>query len=541
MFKRPSRDLTVLLLLWAGVTALDFGKAFHIDDTFYLMAAQWVEHHPLRPLSGMVNWGTALQPLYGGNQPPGFFYLVAVIGHFFGYSELPLQAIVSLFALLALFNFHGLAKHISPGSEMTATVLLLFCPAFLVNQNVMADIPMLALQIMAFRLLLVPGNTAVPWRYLFASLALSAAMFFKYSTAPLLIIFPLVLAFRREWRYLPLALLPFVLLVAWAIWNTYEFGFVHLLDRRGGDSSWRGLYVRTLSLFTCLGAISPFTPVYGRVMATSAGKWLFRAWLLAIGIFIALVISAWWNWLPEVVTDEVLRIAFTLNGLLFLLLAIWAMPRSFAPDPVNKWTMAAWGLSVLLFTALFAPGMATRYVLLAIPPLLLLLASALQAALRKEKVLAIATTAVLGVLLTISDREYAGFYRDMAPRIANEMGKGRTVWSAGHWGWQWYAAEAGMRTYSLHGEQPVAGDLMVLPQEYDAQFIAPSVKAIPLRTYDAPPSLRTFFNVERFAGMYTSSYGKLPWSLSRSHHKVIQVYQVVDHGGAPIVQVPLGD
>ncbi|MBK7286908.1 MAG: hypothetical protein IPI95_07260 [Flavobacteriales bacterium] len=68
-----------------------------------------------------------------------------------------------------------------------------------------------------------------------------------------------------------------------------------------------------------------------------------------------------------------------------------------------------------------------------------------------------ACTTTLGVLLTVSDKEFAGFYRDRAPQIAREM-KARTtgtVWSLGHWGWQWYSEQAGMAI--LPGPEPPHG------------------------------------------------------------------------------------
>lgn len=531
-----NRDLYFLLLLWVVASALNIGKAFHVDDTFHLMAAQWVELHPLRPLSGPINWGYGPQPLSGGNQPPGFFYLVAATGHLFGYTEWPMHAMVSVFTLIALFNFHRLTQYFAPGAEKVATVLFALCPAFLVNQNVMADMPLLALQVLAFRLLLVPGEMAVGWRYLFAALALSAAMFIKYSTLPLLLVFPLVLMLRREWRWLPMALVPVALLSVWSIWNMNEFGFVHLLDRTGGDPSLRGLYVRTLSVFTCLGAVAPFTPVFTRVLAARAGKWLFRTWLAMIASGIGLMAAAWFRWLPETVTDEVLRIAFTLNGVYFLLLLVLVIPRSFAPGRADQWALTAWCLSLLLFMALFAPGMATRYVLLFLPPLLLLLAPALCSAQRKEQMLAVACTAVLGIALSAGDREYAGWYRDMAPRLMHDVAGPRTVWSIGHWGWQWYAQQAGMHTYALHGDQPRPGDLVVVPEAYAAQAMDERLLGVPVRTYTAPAGLGTFFNVDGFASLYSSSYGDLPWTFSRSRRKTIEVFRVVAHGGGPIKQ-----
>ena len=534
-FRRP---LLLLLLLWGVATALDFGKAFHIDDTFQLMAAQWIEHHPLRPMSGMVNWGQDPQPISDFNQPPGFFYLIALTGHFLGYTEGVMHGLRALFSLLAIVNMYLLARHFAKGQALLVTALLALGPAFLVNQGLMTDVPLLALQLLGFRLLLVPGKGNKVIRYLLTALAFSAAMFIKYTTLPVLLAFPLVLALRKEWRYLAIALLPFCLLALWSLWNVHEIGVAHFLSRTDGDHSPRGIFVRTLSIFTAIGAVAPFVAAFAMGKFSAWRKLIWTAWLVLLGAFITLAVLVYRGAISEAASDEALRIAFTLNGVLFAAVAAWTIPwKTWHIDP-DRIALVLWAAGLAAFLALFAPMMATRHILLVLPPLLLLLAPLLGSAGAKARGLALATTAVLGVLLTVSDKEYAGYYRDMAPRIAREFGGDHTLWSAGHWGWQWYAAQAGMRTYALHGKRPEVGDMIVLPEEYDASYIVPSVQAVLLRTYDAPPTCGTFFNVEQFAGMYTSSYGKLPWSLSRSHHKVISVYAVVAEGGEPIEQKP---
>lgn len=535
-----SRDLLVLFLLWAAATALDFGKAFHMDDTFHLLAAQWIEHHPLQPMSGLVNWGHDPQPLQYFNQPPGFFYLIALTGHFFGYGEGVMHGLRALFSLLAIANIYLLARHFAKGQALFITALLALCPAFLVNQGLMTDVPLLAMQLLGFRLLLVPC-AGRKWRcYLLAALAFSAAAFIKYTTLPVLVVFPLVLFLRNERRYALFALVPIVLLALWSLWNLQEFGSAHLFGRPGGDHSALAILKRLLGILAAIGAVFPVVAAFAMGKFPAIRKWVWAAWLSMLLAFAAMALLVYTGQLGEAVSDEVLRVIFTSNGTLFVALAFLAVPRKIWRVAPDRMALVLWAGGLAAFLALFAPMMATRHILLVLAPLLLLLAPMLDAAGAKARGLALASTAALGVLLTVSDKEYAGFYRDMAPRIAHDMGDEHTVWSAGHWGWQWYAAQAGMRTYAQHGEQPVAGDVIVLPEEYDAQSIAPSVQVVPMRTYDTPPSLGTFFNVEQFAGMYTSSFGKLPWSLSRSHLKVIQVYRVVDHGGAPLVQDPFG-
>lgn len=527
MIMKLSRSAWIILLLWVAVTALDLNKAFHIDDTFHLMAARWIEQHPLQPMSGLVNWGHNPAPIHDFNQPPGFFYLVAATGHFFGWGELPMHAMRSLFTLLALVCFHGLARRFAGGQALWLTALFALCPAFMVNQGLMTDVPLLALQLLFFHLLLVPGRLPEGWRMTLAALVLSAAMFIKYTTVPLLVLFPLVLVMRRQWHWLPLSLVPLMFMALWSGWNLQEYGGVHLLDREGGDSSIRGIFVRTLALFTCIGAIAPFTPALLRPLPERVGRRLFSVWVLLLLAGLAFASLVYIGLISESASDQVLRITFTLNGVLIMVLCARFLPWRLPSTTADKWTLGLWACSLAAFIAFFSPMIASRHILLIIPPVLLLTAPAMARARLREKVLAVACTGILGVLLTVSDKQYAGFYRESAPRIAGQLsGSGGQVWSLGHWGWQWYSMQAGMQVYG-RDESPVAvGDLLVIPEDYDCQELAPGIQLEAVANWNEAPGLKNFFCVEQFAGMYTSSYGKLPWSLCRSHHKVITAYRV---------------
>ena len=106
MARSSYRSAVILLLIWAIATAVDMGKPFHIDDAFHLEMAQWVEMHPGQPMSGTINWGSGLVPMHTANQPPGFFYPMALVGHFFGYTTTAMHLLRSLFSLLAIVCFY---------------------------------------------------------------------------------------------------------------------------------------------------------------------------------------------------------------------------------------------------------------------------------------------------------------------------------------------------------------------------------------------------------------------------------------------------
>lgn len=524
----PGRSLWLVLLLWAALTGLDLDKAFHIDDTFHLKAAQWIEHHPATPMSGLVNWANDPEPLHHFNQPPGFFYLMALTGHLFGYAELPMHAMRALFTLLALLCFHRLARHLAPAQAPWLTALFALCPAFLVNQGLMTDVPLLALQLLFFNLLLIPGNLAPGPRYAAAALALCGALSIKYSALPLVLAFPLILALHREWRWLPLALVPLLFLAGWSGWNLQEFGAVHLLERQGGDPSLTGIYVRALGLLTTLGAVSPFTPLFLRALVPGPARWLFPAWIAAGLLAVGLVLAAYGGWLAEPATDQVLRLLFTLNGVVLVACCARYIPTALAREAATTWTLVLWAAGLALFLVLFAPSMATRHVLLLVPPVLLLLAPALRRARLREKTLAAASTSLLGLLLTLSDKHYAGFYRQQAPLIAEELRAqtNGTLWSLGHWGWQWYAEKAGMPTYGSTTSPVQVGDILVIPQAHAAQRVNEGLTLEPLARWTEQPGPATFLNVGHFASMYASGYAELPWNLCRAHPPTIEAFRV---------------
>ncbi len=534
MTAMSSRSLVTILLLWLGITALDYNKAFHIDDTFHLKAAQWLEQHPGAPLGGQVNWIADPEPMHHFNQPPGFFYLVALTARFTGFHEGPLHLMRSLFTLLALLCMYRLALHRAPRHALLLTALFALCPAYMVNQGLMTDVPLLAMVLLFAVFLLVPGRLPAGWRHVLAGLALSAALLIKYSALPMWVVFILWMVLRREWRYIATALIPVAALAIWSAINLHEYGGVHLLDRDGGHSALADIVERNLAFVVALGAVAPFSPAFLGAFFRNPGRWIAPAWAVGLAVAAVAVLLTASGYLAEAPVNQVLRNLFFINGLLMLGYAVRFLPRSIGTATAETWTLAAWAFGMALFLVLFSPQMATRYLLPTLVPVLLLIAPALDRINRTAKALALASTGLLGVLLTISDKVYADFFRQQAPIVAREMHAATpgTVWSVGHWGWQWYAEQAGMAVYGTTTSPVAVGDIVVIPQDIDVQPLAPGLVLEPIAKWDEPPGPATFFNVEQFANMYTSSYGTgaMPWRLTRTHHKTIIAYRVARTG-----------
>ncbi len=528
MLRRGHSTLLVLLIALA-VVALDFNKAFHIDDTFHLKAAQWIAHDPLHPMSGTVNWGNSPEPIHFANQPAGFFYLVALTGQLFGYTEWPMHAMRGLFTLLAVFCFHRLAREKAPGQALWLTALFAFCPAFMVNQGLMTDVPLLALILLHYRLLLAPVGISEGWRHFWAAMALGAALLVKYTALPLLMVFPLAILARGQRRWLPMALVPVAVLAAWSLWNVWDYGGVHLFGRPSGDLTLMGITSRSLGMLTALGAVAPFTPVFLPAFAGRRLRGLPWWWLLAMTAFACWAWGVWHGHIPEAASDQLLRISFTLNGLYLVLFCIFMLYRRRSGHNGRSAVVVLWASALAVFIALFSPFIATRHLLLLVPPLLLIGAPALRQAGTAAKIVAVVATALLGTLLTISDKHYADFYRRMVPVIASEMAHETTgtLWNTGHWGMQWYAGQAGLPTYD-GSDRLKPGDMIIVPEDHDAVALPEGLAVDTVASWSEAPGGAVFFSVEQFASMYTSSYEKLPWRLSRAHRKQIWALRAKD-------------
>jgi len=181
---------------------------------------------------------------------------------------------------------------------------------------------------------------------------------------------------------------------------------------------------------------------------------------------------------------------------------------------------------------LFAPFMAVRHVMLAVPALLLLLGRNLRASPRLAWA-GLALTAALGLWVAAADFAFAQVYPEYAAKIAAQLPPAGTHWTVGHWGWQWYAPAAGLVEYDEQRSTLAAGDYLVVPTTLDQQIVRGDdqqrlvlvdtvmAQATPLtwlRTMSAQPQ----------GGYYDHSIsdGSLPWTWSTAPVDTFRIYRV---------------
>ncbi|HEX6941812.1 MAG TPA: glycosyltransferase family 39 protein, partial [Gemmatimonadaceae bacterium] len=250
-------EVALLGLLVVIAVAVNITKPVHIDDTAYLEIAQAILRDPWRPLSQRMNWADTIEPIFNINQPLLVPYAFATVMLASGSSELALHVFMVIPTMLAIVFFHRLASIAAPCRATWLTGIFALGPAFLPGQNLMTDVPVIACWLIAFALLLRPGEQRGAKGLLGAGGAIGAAVVTKYVSIVLLPIFAAVVLRRGRslWVYIAM---PIAVLVAWSLFNIADAGAIHLFGRPRPSLSWVGYRDRLIEVVAGLGALSPF-------------------------------------------------------------------------------------------------------------------------------------------------------------------------------------------------------------------------------------------------------------------------------------------
>ncbi len=551
----PARSSTAsdrlgLVLIFLAVTAANLAKPFHIDDAAHLEIARWIAENPFNPMSGTLNWAGIDEPIHRANQPHLYFYLLAGWGVLFGFAEIPLHLMQALFALAAILLFHRLATRIAPPHALALTALLALGPAFLVGQNLMVDVPLLALWLAFFLCLTDVDAASQTRRFLGAAAFCAAACLVKYSSLVLLVVLAAGIVLEGRWRQAWALLVPVGVLAAWSAFNIADYGSIHLFDRPADHDRVSRLYDVAMAWLATLGGVLPLGVL-------AAAVWLGRLRVPTLLVFgaagaalLALAGLVLAGQVADIQSDVMLARAFKVNGgLAALAVAVALAGRAMEVARIRgvgdlsallarrevliDAYLLLWMVGTSAFYLLFSPFVATRHVLLVLPAILLLLGSRWRdATAGRAFAQAAAFAAVLSACLAVSDWRFAGFYRDQAAAVADSLPEGSRAFASGHWGFQWYAAQAGMPQVDVRGEALRPGDLLVVATGVDHQPIEREIETSLVAVRTSGPDPWSLFCTARTARFYAS--GELgPWSLSRHCSHRVEVLRI-DRVGEPL-------
>lgn len=505
-----------LLVACAALAPL-YDKAFTVDDTCFLRIAEHALSDPFDPAGFSYAWFDEPEPMskYFTSGPIGAYLLVPTvaaggaewIAHLTGLAVLAVALLASVSLALRL--------EFSPYEASLTGLLVVASPVVLAMSSTnMPDVPALALITLGVERLCAWRDERRWHQAVVAALALGFAPLARAHT---LLIWPVAAVLvRRRAALLPLAASVVVLLAAMRLTagSAERTGDVVTAVRR--YVNWDGRNALALASYfaATLPLALPWIALRHRVMS----RWSMAAGAVAAGL----------AWLQLIRLEQ--RHAWYVAPLAGLAAAVLIDVASDAwrRRDLVRGALLAWLLAALPIVAYF--HMAAKYLVPSAPAaaLLLVLAARESRARWRSGVLAFALLAglTLGLLIARADAHFAGFARTAARElIAPRTRDGERVWFAGHWGFQWYAEQAGGRVLTRTPPFPRRGDVVVSATITDG---AELVGVVARRRHidslvDDRPGGRV---MSGGAGFYSNTWGYLPWAWSSNPIERYDVWRV---------------
>jgi len=467
-----------VIVIWFFITLWNINKAYHIDDPYYLEVAQWIQINPLQPMSGLTNWYDRLEPFFKTNNPILFQYIQSFWGRFFLYSEISSHILISIFLFWLLIRFFQLAKEIGSKRPVFLTFIFGACPALLISQNAMLDIPLLAFWIEFFYILL-NKNINENKKFFFASLVSSLAFLIKYTA---ILLFPALIIYIfliKKYKNLLWLLLPVLLISLWCLLNFLEFETIHFFSLPKKHLSFSIILNSVIGILVYLGVLLTIfiILILKKIFLIKKKNTKFFFLLLISLIFLINPILLFFNVffsLNVIFFNNFFFLVSLFSGLIIFIFFIEETLKKISNHKFLKEDIILfyWILSVPLFIILFSPFLATRHLLLMIPALILFFNNSLSTAKINKNLcnIIIATYLFTGIVYAKSDYWYASIYKSYASEISKAIkykeknNYNIVVWFKGSWGWQWYAKKNGFKHYTSGVSRPNVGDILILPE-----------------------------------------------------------------------------
>lgn len=208
------------------LTALNSVKPLYIDDVAYYRYAAQIAEHPLDPYGFEIY----LQPAMHTLVPPIFPYWLAAAIRLFDHQPFLWKLGLFPFCLALADSLHTIFHRFARGLETPLLWMTMLSPAFLPSLNLMLDIPVLALSLVALKLFLRASDRGSPTLAALAGLVAGLAMLTKYTAfvVPAVVLIYAAM-FRRPHLGLLAASLAVLVFASWEFIIAQGYGESHFL------------------------------------------------------------------------------------------------------------------------------------------------------------------------------------------------------------------------------------------------------------------------------------------------------------------------
>ena len=537
------------------LTSLPFiDQAFHIDDRIYLSTADNILQSPLFPYDYPLYFeGRLAKDMASHSHLPLTSYYLALVKAVTGSEREWIYHVAFLvFPVIAVFSFYDMARRYVRNG-LAATLIFIGSPAFLVlSHTLMPDVPLLALWLLSLsRVLRITSGEGDNRDRIVLVTAVMGAAFMSLLTVGLLLLITAYLG-SRFWNSLPLHHRGFWLLLLggpvllWFFWYTRAYlhydrmvlatVFLYVKNERVAFD-WSELGLRFLSFVLNSGSVLLFplaiwTAFHGR-HRTRIALLLFALSLLWFWIFVE-----GWSFV-----HTALFALFCSSGVL----VIWEFVALIKDGRPERRLLFLWYFGILTACLLLYFNGSARYVLLVLPPVVLLWVKHLETRVKDRYLVRniLGTTVLMSALYaglaSYADYHFAEIYRKNSSELYSDYKTEEShVWIAGEWGFRYYMEREGARLLPRTSQEPVPGDIIIKPfvafpwvTLYDGD---PMTSLLEQRIHRDEIPLR-IMDFSSHAGFYSTGWGLLPMSLSTGEPwEWFNVYRVEQEYSGPAPQ-----
>lgn len=500
----------------------------------YIWTAQQIAAHPLDFYGFSANWGGHLEPVpVDMMNPPLLPYYLAAVSKLVGWSEIALHAALLPLSVLSVVGFYLIARGFC-GSPLSAGLMMLFCPAFLVSSTtLMCEPPMLCLWLWTIVFWLRGSTRSIRWLPL-SGLLVGTAVLTKYSAiclVPLLLAYSVIYRSSRRVCIAQIAslLIPVGMILGYNHYTAVMYGQGMFLNAIGFSSDFSrehgvALPAKILDSLLFVGGGAIACVLVGFVALN------LRTRLLVVAAVPLAILAArkcfglpgGWNssW-PFYAQAGILVAA----GLVIFVICI----KDFFHPKVDSLFLLVWTGGVFIFAAKLNWSINARSILPLIPPVSILVQRALeqhQFRLTRPYVAAMSIAATISILTALADEQTADANRVAAAHLM----KNRTdqkVWFTGHWGFQYYMQRLGAMPLDTVSPKCKPGDIVIVPlNNYGIPLTGISLTAMDTFSVDASPFL-SLVNGSMGANFYFSPGDRLPFVFGPIPPETFVIFRVV--------------
>ncbi len=477
------RNHILFAILVTLVTSVPFlNKPIHIDDPVVLHVIHNIIENPLDPLRGEYDWDGHFVPLWKmTTNPPFLSYYLAPFAMYSDFSEIVMHAGMMVFLFLIAGSMVFLAMRFTQGTLFPLLFVMTSC-AVMISGNVMRDVPAAGLTTAGIALFIAGTDREKIGYLITGGILCGLAILTKYSAVigvPILFLYPF---FKRKYRLMWWAFLPFSLLVLWCLHNWLYYGAVHIFylkferssdpDVNQGYLPWQDKFCGALVILSSILYLFP-------VLIRDAWK---RKDALILGLSPVIVLIGWWGvqiYYQGQVDGQYLF--WSISGAILISICLYEGIRRGLPylfhwgdeESGDSLFLFAWLCAPVVFSIWMAPFQAVRHLVFALPPLTMLAFRYLERppvpsfhCQRKWLISLLCVQTIMSFILHCADYEYADTYRDFAEYAKENWTSDQyETWFVGHWGWKFYAEyRQGFRQVHRYKELPKEGDILIWPR-----------------------------------------------------------------------------